>query len=56
MAELRQDLEQRLSAFNTLLKADVAPYNKAAYSAGAPTVFGGEAVNIEAPPRLNANE
>jgi hypothetical protein len=46
MAKFRQDLEQRIAAFNAMLKSEVATYNKTAYSAGAATVFAGEPIVI----------
>ena len=52
MTELHGEVEQKLTAFNELLKSDVAPFNKAAYGAGAPTVFAGQAVAIQAAPAV----
>jgi hypothetical protein len=52
MARFRQDLEQRIAAFNAMLKSEVATYNKMAYSSGAPTVFAGEPIAIRTPETL----
>ncbi|MBV8550729.1 MAG: hypothetical protein JOY54_05465 [Acidobacteriaceae bacterium] len=41
MEKYGKQLDEQLAAFNRLLKTDVAAYNKAAYGAGAPTVFAG---------------
>jgi hypothetical protein len=51
MAKLTKDLNERLTAFNDLLK-DVAEYNKAAYAAGAPTLFSGDTVIVKKAPEL----
>ncbi len=52
MAQFREDLEKRIAAFNALLKSDVAPFNKSAYAAGAPTIFEGEAIALKPSPTL----
>ncbi|HUI42201.1 MAG TPA: hypothetical protein VL523_09540 [Terriglobia bacterium] len=55
VAELSKQLDEHLKAFNELLRTDVASYNKAAYAAGAPTLFAGEPVTVKAPPKLVAS-
>ena len=52
MVELSKTLNDRLAAFNNLLKHDVAEYNKAAYAAGGPTLFAGDAVIVKRAPEL----
>jgi hypothetical protein len=52
MARVSKELNDRLSAFNNLLKQDVASYNKSAYAAGAPTLFSGGAIAIKPAPGL----
>jgi photosystem II stability/assembly factor-like uncharacterized protein len=52
LAELSSQLEGHLKAFNDLLRTDVASYNKAAYAAGAPTLFAGGPLTVKAPPKL----
>ncbi|HVB37824.1 MAG TPA: hypothetical protein VND92_04770 [Vicinamibacterales bacterium] len=47
MARLQKEVEGKLETFNQLLKTDVAAYNKAAFAAGAPTLFAGGAVAIK---------
>ncbi|HEV2178235.1 MAG TPA: hypothetical protein VGW33_13705 [Terriglobia bacterium] len=47
MAEIKRQLDKHLAAFNELLKTDVAAFNNAAYSAGAPTLFAGGAVEVK---------
>jgi photosystem II stability/assembly factor-like uncharacterized protein len=39
IAQFGRELTERTNFFNSLLKEDVAAYNKSAYAAGAPTVF-----------------
>jgi len=48
MQRMHQELEAHLGDFNSLLKSDVANYNKAAYQAGAPTLLTGGPIHIEA--------
>ena len=52
MTEFSQDLQKRITAFNDLLSNDVAQFNKAAYAAGASTLFGGEALTVQPVPAL----
>jgi photosystem II stability/assembly factor-like uncharacterized protein len=52
MAELAKELDERLAAFNQLLRTDVAAYNRAAYESGAPTLFAGSAVSVKPAPSL----
>jgi photosystem II stability/assembly factor-like uncharacterized protein len=52
MAELSKQVEEHLAEFNQLLGTDVAAYNKAAFAAGAPTLFAGESVAVKAAPAL----
>ena len=47
MARLRKEVEGKLATFNQLLKTDVAAYNKAAFGAGAPTLYAGGAISIK---------
>ncbi|HEY7303531.1 MAG TPA: hypothetical protein VH601_05430 [Bryobacteraceae bacterium] len=51
MTELSKEFNEHLAAFNNLLK-DVAAYNKAAYAAGAPTLFAGDEVVVKRAPGL----
>ncbi|HET7841616.1 MAG TPA: hypothetical protein VFM21_08420, partial [Terriglobia bacterium] len=44
---LRKELDAFLEKFNSLLKADVAAYNKAAYGAGAATLMQGDPVVVK---------
>lgn len=46
MSELRSELEQHIADFNEILKTQVAEYNKAAYSSGAPTLLTGNPINV----------
>ncbi|HEV2340666.1 MAG TPA: hypothetical protein VGS15_02565 [Candidatus Acidoferrales bacterium] len=48
MDQLFGEVAQQLKAFNEVLKSDVAFYNNAAASAGAPTVFGGAPIEVKA--------
>ena len=48
--ELTPKLNDAIGKFNALLQKDVVDYNKAAYAAGAPTVFVGEPVAIKPAP------
>jgi hypothetical protein len=52
MTELFGEVSQTLNEFNTLLKTDVARYNKAAHAAGAPTVFAGSPITVQPTPAL----
>ena len=52
LRRLQKELDGRLQAFNTLVQTDVAAYNKQAYTAGAPTLFAGSALQVEAAPKL----
>jgi photosystem II stability/assembly factor-like uncharacterized protein len=54
LAELSTELDQHLKAFNDLLHTEVASYNKAAYAAGAPTLFVGPVLTVQATPQLAA--
>ena len=47
MKEISGEIAEKLKAFNELLKTDVAEYNKAAESAGAPTVFAGSGIEVK---------
>jgi photosystem II stability/assembly factor-like uncharacterized protein len=47
MTELFQKNGQFISRFNEALKTDVAEYNRAAQSAGAPTVFAGSPIAVK---------
>jgi photosystem II stability/assembly factor-like uncharacterized protein len=50
-AELTNELEAKLAAYNALLAGDVAAYNRAAYAAGAPTLAAGKPIAVApAPP------
>lgn len=46
MTRLREELARRVDRFNTLLKTDVAEYNKAAFEHGAPTLFAGQPIDL----------
>jgi photosystem II stability/assembly factor-like uncharacterized protein len=52
MDNLSVQVRQRLSAFNDLLKTDVANFNKAAYASGASTLFAGEPIAVTPAPKL----
>ena len=52
MAELAKQLDGHLAAFNQLLQADVAAYNKAAYAVGAPTLLAGGPLVVKPTPAL----
>ncbi|MGH8318812.1 MAG: WD40/YVTN/BNR-like repeat-containing protein [Steroidobacteraceae bacterium] len=51
-AELKGELDAKLSAFNALLSGDVAAYNQAAYAAGAPTLAAGKPITVAAAPQV----
>jgi hypothetical protein len=46
---LRGELDPKLADFNRIVADDVAGYNRTAAAEGAPTVWGGDPVKIEAP-------
>lgn len=48
MADLYAQEADVLKKYNDALKTDIAEYNRAAEAAGAPTVFGGSAITVEA--------
>lgn len=50
MSQLFTRVDQALKEFNSLLKADATAYNKAAHAAGAPTVFVGCPIAVQAAP------
>jgi photosystem II stability/assembly factor-like uncharacterized protein len=50
--ELYGQLAEQLTKFNDLLKTDVAPYNKAAEQAGAPSLFAGPPLEVRTPKGL----
>jgi len=52
-AELTSQLEAKLADYNSLLSGDVAAYNQAAYSAGAPTLAAGKPITVAAPPEIH---
>jgi len=54
LTELSTQLEEHLKAFNDLLRTDVEAYDKAAYAAGAPTLFVGPVLTVQATPQLPA--
>lgn len=47
--ELKKKLEAKIAELNGLLAGDVASYNKAAFSKGAPTLYAGDPLKVEAP-------
>jgi transposase len=47
MADLYAQEADVLRKYNDALKSDIAEYNRAAETAGAPTVFGGSAITVE---------
>jgi photosystem II stability/assembly factor-like uncharacterized protein len=47
LQRLTGELDAHLKAFNELVKTEVAGYNKAAESAGAPTLFAGSAIEVK---------
>jgi photosystem II stability/assembly factor-like uncharacterized protein len=49
-AELKAELDAKLSAYNALLSGDLAAYNQAAYAAGAPTLAVGKPITVAAAP------
>lgn len=53
MQKYGEQLSRELETFNQLLKTDVGAYNKAAYNAGAPTLFGGEPISIKSGPKFS---
>jgi photosystem II stability/assembly factor-like uncharacterized protein len=52
IAVLGGEVGEFLSKFNSLLASDVAAYNRAACSAGAPTLLAGEPVAVAPPPAI----
>ncbi|MDE2052484.1 MAG: hypothetical protein KGJ72_15870, partial [Gammaproteobacteria bacterium] len=52
-AELKGELDAKLAAYNALLSGDVAAYNQAAYTAGAPTLAAGKAITVAAAPEIH---
>ena len=52
MAGLGEKVERALSTFNSLLKTDVASFNKAANAASASTLFTGEPIAVTPAPKL----
>jgi photosystem II stability/assembly factor-like uncharacterized protein len=52
-AELKGELDAKLTVYNALLSGDVAAYNQAAYSAGAPTLGAGKAITVAAAPEIH---
>jgi len=54
MTELANELQQHLAAFNSLLKTDIAAYNKAAVNAGAPTLFAGPPIAVQTAAAVSA--
>ena len=49
---LQGELDGHVQAFDKLVQTDVAAYNKAAYAAGAPTLFAGSPIKVEVTPKL----
>ncbi|HEV2387651.1 MAG TPA: hypothetical protein VGS20_10400 [Candidatus Acidoferrales bacterium] len=47
LAELRKQLDQHLTAFNQMLRTEVAAYNRLAAQAGVPTLFAGEPISLK---------
>ncbi len=52
-SELKGELDVKLAAYNALLSGDVAAYNQAAYSAGAPTLAAGKPITVAATPQIH---
>ena len=52
-AELKGELDAKLSAYNSLLSGDAAAYNQAAYAAGAPTIAAGKPITVAAAPEIH---
>jgi hypothetical protein len=52
-AELKGELDAKLSAYNALLSGDIAAYDQAAYAAGAPTLAAGKPITIAAAPMIH---
>ena len=52
-AELTNQLNAKLAAYNALLAGDVAAYDQAAYAAGAPTLAAGKPISVAAPPTIH---
>lgn len=47
MTKVKQELDQYLSEFNTMLKTDIPGFNKVASEKGATTLFAGDAIQIK---------
>ncbi len=45
--ELTKQLDEHLAEFNKLIQSDVADFNKEAFAAGAPTIYGGEPITVK---------
>ncbi|HEY6516639.1 MAG TPA: hypothetical protein VIY50_10880 [Steroidobacteraceae bacterium] len=52
-SELSAELDAKLAAYNSLLAGDVAAYDQAANSAGAPTLAPGKPITIAAAPQIH---
>ncbi len=52
-AELTDELDAKLAAYNALLSGDVAAYDQAAYAAGTPTLAAGKPISVAAPPQIH---
>jgi hypothetical protein len=52
-SELTDELNGKLAGYNALLSGDVAAYDQAANSAGAPTLAPGKAITVAAPPQIH---
>ncbi len=52
IAQLSEEARKSVTAFNALLKSDIATFNKAAYAEGAPTLFGGDPIAEKAAPAV----
>ena len=50
--ELSGELDAKLAEYNALLAGEVAAYDRAAYSAGAPTLGAGRPIEVATPPRI----
>jgi photosystem II stability/assembly factor-like uncharacterized protein len=51
--ELKRKLDVTLAAYDALLSGDVAAYNQAAYTAGAPTLAAGKPITVAAAPEIH---
>jgi photosystem II stability/assembly factor-like uncharacterized protein len=52
-SQLTGELDGKLAAYNALLSGDVAAYDQAANSAGAPTLAPGKPITVAAPPQIH---